>query len=129
MSDDATQYFRVLDELVRTSKVVIDRPRGTAHPRYPRAIYPLDYGFLAGTTGGDGEGVDVFVGTDAGVGVVAVVLTADVRKRDVETKVLLDCTAAEINAVRGFLADSLGLAGHFVLREGHARTVASIGMP
>ncbi|MET9328119.1 inorganic pyrophosphatase [Tsukamurella sp. NPDC003166] len=128
MSDGGTQYFRALDQLARAAKVVIDRPRGTAHPRYPQAVYPIDYGYLQGTTGGDGEGVDVFVGTEAGVGVVAVVLTADVRKRDVETKVLLDCAATEIDAVRGFLVDTLGIAGHLILRAEDARAGVSNGL-
>lgn len=114
MNRGEAQYFRSLDDLVRAAPVVIDRPRGSAHPRYPDAIYPVDYGYLDGTTGGDGHGIDVFVGTATGAGVVAVVLTADVRKRDVETKLLVDCTTDEVAGVGAFLSGALGIGGHVV---------------
>ena len=39
----------------------IDRPKGTAHPDYPEMIYPLNYGYVEGITGGDGEEQDVYV--------------------------------------------------------------------
>jgi inorganic pyrophosphatase len=108
-------FFAALDELVGTSDVVLDRPCGSTHPRYPEVVYPLDYGHLGGTTSGDGEGVDVFVGTAVGAGVVGVLLTADVGKRDVEVKVLLDCTPAEAELARAFLL-ALGIGGELVKR-------------
>jgi inorganic pyrophosphatase len=43
--------------------MVIDRPKASAHPRFPEFIYPVDYGYLAGTTGGDGDPIDICVGT------------------------------------------------------------------
>ena len=52
-------FWRALDALVAGSEIVIDRPRGSAHPRYPDVIYPLDYGYLAGTRAADGDGIDV----------------------------------------------------------------------
>lgn len=65
--------------------------RGRSHPRYPDVVYPLDYGHLTDTTSADGAEVDVFVGRAGGRGVVGVLLTADLDKRDVEIKILLDC--------------------------------------
>ncbi|MDX8143733.1 inorganic pyrophosphatase [Lentzea sp. BCCO 10_0061] len=109
------EFFEALDELVRTSDVVVDRPRGTAHPRYQEVVYPLDHGYLRGTTGGDGNGVDVFAGTARGAGVVGVLLTADVGKRDAEVKILLDCAPDEAELAREFLA-ALGIGGHLVER-------------
>ncbi len=41
-----------LDGLVASRDVVIDRPKGTTHPRFPGLVYPLDYGYLKGTSGG-----------------------------------------------------------------------------
>lgn len=35
-------YWRILDGLAATSTIVIDRPKGTSHPRYPDSIYPVD---------------------------------------------------------------------------------------
>lgn len=85
-------FFPRLETLVGDAEHRIDRPRGTEHPRIPGAVYPVDYGYLVGTTGGDGDGVDVFWGS-GGTGVVAAALTADLVKRDVEVKVLVGCTA------------------------------------
>ena len=36
------EFWQRLDELVRTGTVVIDRPAGSRHPRYPEFAYPLD---------------------------------------------------------------------------------------
>lgn len=88
------ELFAALDHLAATSAVVIDRPRGSTHPRYPDAIYPLDYGN----------------------GVVAVAVVADIVKKDVEVKILLECTASEIDTATAFLRDVLGL-GATVLRR------------
>lgn len=52
-------FWRRLDELLERSEIVVDRPRGSRHPRFPEIVYALDYGYLAGTTSTDGEGVDV----------------------------------------------------------------------
>lgn len=110
------QFFATLDELVRTSSIVIDRPRSVVHPRIPHAVYPVDYGYLAGTNGGDGDGIDIFVGTDTDMGVNAVLLTADTEKRDAEIKLLLNCTPNETAQVRSFLVDVLHIGGHVVVR-------------
>ncbi|TWS26006.1 inorganic pyrophosphatase [Tsukamurella sputi] len=125
MRDAASdRYFRALDEIVRDSEVIIDRPRGSAHPRHSEIVYPFDYGYLAGTTGGDGEGIDVFVGSATGAGVVAVALTADPRKGDAEIKVLLDCAVREVERIRVFLRDALDLGGHIVTRAAeHGQSV------
>ncbi|MBP3883982.1 MAG: inorganic pyrophosphatase [Olsenella sp.] len=39
----------------------IDRPLGSAHPRYPDTVYPVNYGYVEGVCGGDGEEQDVYV--------------------------------------------------------------------
>lgn len=49
----------------KTVKGKIDRPLGTAHPRYPDMIYPINYGFVSDVFAGDGAEQDVYVfGTD-----------------------------------------------------------------
>ena len=106
-----------MDGLVRTSAVVIDRPRGRAHPGIPEAIYPLDYGYLDGTRSGDGDGIDVFVGTATGTDVVGILVTADPVKHDAEIKVLLNCSPAEILVAYRFVRDVLGIGGLLVRRE------------
>ena len=42
-------FWNALDELVSNSEIVIDRPRGSAHPRFPNFIYKVDYGYLKDT--------------------------------------------------------------------------------
>lgn len=111
-----SSFFDALDALARSAQIRIDRPKGSAHPRFPNVIYPLDYGFLDGTTAADGEGVDVFVGSSAGAGVTAVALTVDAGKRDVEVKVLLDCTPGAIDEVFAFLSGTLRLGTTIVHR-------------
>ncbi len=92
-------FWKRVDELVATSKIVIDRPAGTAHPRYPDFVYPHDYGYLAGTSSMDGDGIDVWVGSLDGGGVTAVICTIDLTKRDSEMKILLGCTLEEAEEI------------------------------
>jgi inorganic pyrophosphatase len=58
---DVGQWQR-WERLIDERGIVIDRPRGHAHPVYPDMIYPWDYGHVPGTSAADGEEVDVFVG-------------------------------------------------------------------
>ena len=92
-------FWQALDTLVSKSELVIDRPRGSAHPRYPEFFYPLDYGYLQGTTSGDGSGIDVWIGNPASRRVTALLVTVDEQKRDAEIKLLLDCTPEECQAI------------------------------
>lgn len=41
--------------------VVIDRPLGSAHPRHPEMIYPVNYGYVPGIMAPDGSEQDVYV--------------------------------------------------------------------
>lgn len=41
--------------------VTVDRPLGSRHPNYPDLIYPVNYGFVEGVPGGDGEEQDVYI--------------------------------------------------------------------
>ena len=100
MDEDFWDY---LDRLVAEHPLRIDRPRGSAHPRYPEMIYPLDYGYLEGTTTVDGGGLDVWFGSLEGHTLDAVALTVDLLKRDAEIKLLLGCTAAEVQIILAFL--------------------------
>jgi inorganic pyrophosphatase len=84
-----------LATLVSQGSLVVDRPRGSPHPDVPELIYPLDYGYLDGVRSGDGDGVDVWIGSLKRRAISAVLCTVDAGKRDVEVKVLLGCTPAE----------------------------------
>lgn len=48
-----------------TVRGTVDRPLGSTHPRFPDMIYPVNYGFVEGVMGGDGQEQDVYIlGTD-----------------------------------------------------------------
>lgn len=95
-------FWDGLDWLLAECRLVIDRPRGSAHPRYPDLIYPMDYGYLEGSTGGDGAEIDVWLGSLRPAGLVGVALTVDLHKRDAEIKLLLGCTEEEKNIISSF---------------------------
>jgi inorganic pyrophosphatase len=100
-------FWDYLDRLVTASRLVIDRPKGSHHPRYPDLIYPVDYGYLDGTTTVDGGGLDVWAGTLPEKSLTALVLTVDLHKRDVEVKLLLGCSEAEQQTILDFHNDGL----------------------
>lgn len=93
------RFWTALDQLASTHTIVVDRARGTPHPRYPDFIYPLDYGYLEGTVSSDGAGVDVWIGTLPGRSITGVVCCVDVLKGDVEMKMLVGCTDAQMQLV------------------------------
>ena len=97
------EFWSYLDRLAVESQVVIDRPRDSTHPRYPELVYPLDYGYLEGTTTVDGGGLDLFLGSSPTKSLDAVALTVDLDKRDAEIKLLLGCTEADKQVVMDFL--------------------------
>jgi len=98
-SPHSAHFWQHLDALVAASEIIIDRPAGTAHPRYPEVIYPLDYGYLQATTSPDGDGIDVWIGNLPEKHIVAVICTVDMHKRDSEIKLLLGCTPAECERI------------------------------
>ena len=87
-------FWFVLDKLVYESKIVIDRPKGSHHPKYPNVIYPVDYGYLEKTTSMDGDGIDVWKGSDS-ENIDAIICTVDLLKRDSEIKILIGCNEDE----------------------------------
>jgi inorganic pyrophosphatase len=97
-----TEFWSRLDELIKSSEIVIDRPKGTPHPRYPDLIFPLDYGYLKGTTGGDGDGMDIWIGSAKHRRLTAIVNTVDMKKRDAEYKLIIGCTEGEIKIIEKF---------------------------
>jgi inorganic pyrophosphatase len=93
------QFWQRMDALVREGKVVIDRPRGSAHPRYPEFIYPYDYGYIEGTQAADMGGIDVWVGSQKERGVTGIICTVDITRRDAELKILWGCSVGEAQEI------------------------------
>lgn len=94
MNSSDNSFWETLDSLVNNSEIVIDRPKGTAHPKYPDFIYKVDYGYLKNTSSMDGAGIDVWVGT-GNKRIDAIMCTVDLMKRDSEIKILIGCTEEE----------------------------------
>ncbi len=68
--------------------VVVDRAIGSRHPKYPDMIYPINYGYVNGVTGGDGEAQDAYIlgvniPTESFTGIVIAIVR---RLNDVEDK-------------------------------------------
>ena len=91
-------FWTNLDQLVNESNIIIDRPRGSAHPKYPDFIYPVDYGYLENTSSMDGAGIDVWVGSGEKI-VDAIMCIVDLMKKDSEIKILIGCTEEEKAAI------------------------------
>ena len=87
-------FWKALDELVNFSEIVIDRPKGSAHPKFPDFIYRVDYGYLKDTTSMDGAEIDVWVGS-GDKKIDAIMCIVDLMKKDSEIKILIGCTEEE----------------------------------
>ena len=102
MTDRDKSFWEELNQLAKTNTIILDRPKGKSHPRYPEMIYPFDYGYLEGTTAGDGDGIDVWFGSLESKTLTGILCTFDKIKRDAEIKLLINCTNDDIQIIREF---------------------------
>ncbi|MBT3193469.1 MAG: inorganic pyrophosphatase [Verrucomicrobia bacterium] len=71
-----------LDYLGKETKVVVDRPMGSRHPRWGLE-HPVNYGFVPGTVAADGEQLDAYVlGVDVPLDSFQGVCVAVIRRLD-----------------------------------------------
>jgi inorganic pyrophosphatase len=98
------KYWQTMQALLSNTQLVVDRPRGRAHPRYPELVYPLDYGYLDGTTAADGQGIDVWIGTSGSRILTGILCTFDIVKRDAEIKLLAGCSRRDVETILRFNA-------------------------
>ena len=101
MSND-TLFWQRLEALLERSTIVVDRPKGSHHPRFPQIVYAIDYGYLDGTSSNDGEGVDVWLGTHEDKALDAVICTVDLHRGDAEMKLMVGCTEEEKTYIERF---------------------------
>ncbi|MBQ4510070.1 MAG: inorganic diphosphatase [Clostridia bacterium] len=50
-----------LSYLGKEVEIKIDRPLGSTHPKHKNIVYPINYGYIEGVFGGDGEELDVYL--------------------------------------------------------------------
>jgi len=110
-------FWQLLDKLVAESKIIIDRPKNSAHPRYPDFSYPLDYGYLKGTTAMDGGGIDVWRGSNSSGKLDAIMCIVDIMKHDSEIKLLIGCTEDEKAQVYRVHNETEFMKGVLIRRE------------
>ena len=96
-------FWQKLDTLYLSSELVINRPKNSVHPQYSNLVYPVDYGYLNANNFDGEEVIDVFKGTGDDLGVQAVVICADILKKDLDVKLLVGCTDEEENSILLFL--------------------------
>jgi len=97
-----TQFWQGWTHLIETHKIILDRPKGSRHPRYPELIYPLDYGYLENTIASDGDGIDVWSGSLGTKTLTGILCTFDKMKRDAEIKLLIGCNLNDIQLIQNF---------------------------
>jgi inorganic pyrophosphatase len=90
-----SRFWQSLDHMVAASRLIVDRPEGSPHPRHPSFVYPLNYGCLEGTHSTDGDGIDVWIGSLPDRRLTAIICTVDLDQQDAELKLLLGCTSQE----------------------------------
>ncbi len=104
-----TSFWQAMSNLLVTHPIILDRPRGSSHPRYPDVIYPLDYGYLENTSASDGGGIDVWCGSlntvmnkNTPKTLTGILCTFDTLKRDAEIKLLVGYTEEDIRTIELF---------------------------
>ena len=112
-----TEFWQIVDKLVEESEIVIDRAKGSEHPKWKGFIYPLDYGYLKGSSSMDGDGIDVWVGSLPERKANAVICIVDYFKKDSEIKILLGCTDEEKQIIYNHHNKTSGMKGLLMERE------------
>lgn len=109
-------FWKIVDKLVTDGKIVIDRPKGTTHPRFPHVKYEVDYGYIENTASMDGGGIDIWRGSLSENKVNAIICTVDLMKKDSEIKLLIGCNEAEIASVYVFHNNTEYMKGLLIRR-------------
>ena len=92
-------FWNSIETLVHNSEIIIDRPKGSVHPKYNSFIYNVDYGYLKNTSSMDGSGIDVWVGTEKNKKIDAIMCIIDLLKKGSEIKILIGCTDEEKDTI------------------------------
>ena len=104
--DYNNEFWEYLNKLVSENEIIIDRPKGTRHPKFNNMIYVADYGYIENTKSMDNGGIDIFVGSDPNKEIDAFICVIDLVKKDSEIKILMGCTRDEEIEIYDFLNNS-----------------------
>ena len=118
------RHDQVESYLGKEVRIEIDRPIGYVHHKGEKTlVYPINYGYIPGVLGGDGEELDVFlVGVREAVSeytghIIGIVYRAD----DVEDKLVMAPTGVN------FTAEEIASAVYFQEKYYQSRIVAIDG--
>jgi inorganic pyrophosphatase len=100
------EFWEYINNLVKNNEIIIDRPKGTWHPKYNDVVYEIDYGYIKDTRTTDNGGIDVFKGSLHSKNVNTIMCTIDLLKKDIEIKILIGCTENEKQKIYDFLNNS-----------------------
>ena len=110
-------FWQNLDNLIHSCEIVIDRPKCSAHPRFPSKIYPCDYGFLKNTKSNDGNDIDLWLGSSEDHNLLGIICTVDNLKKDCEIKLIIGCSEEEIKLILDFHNSSEYMSGILISRD------------
>lgn len=69
--------------LGKTVRVIVDRPIGSHHPKHEDLVYEVNYGYVPGVVGGDGEEQDAYIlGVDEPIDEFYGVVIAVIHRRN-----------------------------------------------
>jgi inorganic pyrophosphatase len=108
-------FWDRLESLIKDSRIVIDRPKGSSHPKFERFIFPLDYGYLSNTVSNDRNEIDVWKGSLNSNELTGIVCTVDSMKRDSEVKILIGCDSDDIRLLTTFYKNNAYMSGMITL--------------
>ena len=91
-------FWQKIDSLILSTNVVISQEKGSHHAEYLNMVYPVNYGYLEDT-----DAIKVFKGSASRSKVEAVMVVADILKRDLEVKLLWSCTPEEETEILQFI--------------------------
>jgi inorganic pyrophosphatase len=98
-------FWEEMARLAASEFIVIDRPMGSTHPYYSDLIYPFDYGYIDGTLAADGDGIDVWIGSQGHRVLTGILCTFDTIDKDAEIKLMLGCSDDDIEIIVEFLGN------------------------
>lgn len=112
-------FWQKLDILYYSSELVITKAKGARHDVYDNLIYPVDYGYLKDTSTETEEHIAIYKGSNDDGRIDKVVVCVDILKKDIEVKLLLNCTSKETNDILRFL-NQTDFQKSIIVSRGHS---------
>jgi len=96
-------FWQKLDSIYFASSIVITQPQGSMHSTFANLVYPVDYGYLNDTLSQDLLGIAIYKGKGSAYSVEAILVAADILKKDIEVKLLVGCNQEEVDKILRFV--------------------------